>query len=501
MSSHGLRFVVVPFSARRLKRSLSPLQMNNELGSSSMDDLPDELLVFILNDLLPEGLGGLASQVCHRWRRCIHPHRRNRIGVRAFLACITDISKEEEDKPSDLRWTMKEYNVEPRNLWGWIMKHYYWSLFASRKIETMAAETGRLDVLQAMDCKWWLSGSDQGLSNAARGGHLEVLKWALADADQSSYSTLVAWKAVCKAAATAGHTHLLCWAVDVLRNPYQVLSNETAECAALAGHVETLQWMNTATKGLLMPRRISCKAAKGGYLSLLQWVVEELNFDPSGDTNVFCCAARGGSLEVLQWLCDRGASCSGKSDACAAAAKGGHAEVLKWLLSKGGLLDESVFHNAAKGGQVTMLQWLWENNCPWSRIAFRGAVDKGRVEAVRWLYDLKGPQLLQESDVFYVMDLAAQKGNLEVLKFLRTEMEPPFPWSVETSNTAVFFNNFELLRWMRDEAKPPCPWDESTSLRACQRGHYTLLHWMLTIANPPCPASARTRRRLRSRNK
>ncbi|KAL6052372.1 Ankyrin repeat domain containing protein [Balamuthia mandrillaris] len=474
--------------------------MNNELGSSSMDDLPDELLVFILNDLLPEGLGGLAAQVCHRWRRCIHPHRRSRIGVRAFLSCITDISKEEADEPSYSKWVKKEEEEEPQTLWGWARKHYYLRLFISRKIGTVAAETGRLDVLQAGDFKWWLSDSAQVMSNAARGGHLEVLKWALADADQSSYSTRVAWKAVCKAAATAGHTHLLCWAVNALQNPYQVFSQKTAECAALAGHVKTLQWMKKATKGLLKPSRISRKAAKGGHLDVLQWVVEELNFDPTGDTKVFCGAARGGSLEMLQWLCDRGAVCSGKSDACAAAAKGGHMEVLQWLLSNGGLLDGSVFQNAAKGGHVTMLQWLWENNCPWSRRAFRGAVDKGRMEALRWLYDLKGPKLLQESDAFLVTELAARNGHLEVLKFLRTEVDPPCPWSVETSNAALSANSIELLRWMREEAKPPCPWDESTSLRACQRGQYTLLHWMLWTANPPCPASARTRRRLRSRN-
>ncbi|KAL6072404.1 Ankyrin repeat domain containing protein [Balamuthia mandrillaris] len=475
----------------------------------TINDLPAELLRYILNDLVPEGLAGLVAQVCRCWREFIPLDNRNFLGARTILSLTKDEAQHDENEASLWKWATERALLTP-----------------SKGICVAAAATGRLDVLQALlDSK---TVSREVIVAAAEAGHVQVLQWLY----QWSQSWLpsCAYDA-CYVAARAGHTHILRWVADIPHHgPSYELSSYTARGAAIGGRLDTLKWIKAETDNAAAKERargmtaagqkkqqlakfkvgnVFRSAAEGGHLHVLRWAVEELGYNPKADKHVYRSPAEGGSLAVLQWLeADLGIPYEGNWWDCRCAAKNGHLDALQWLAARGGPLDDGISAIAAESGHLHILQWLEEQGCPLHTSAVAKVAGRGHTEVLRWLYQQKGRKGLAKAKQSYrstkLCTNAAGDGRLETLQFLRLEVHPPFPWGVETSTAAVGYLNghvyneqaLAMLRWMREEAKPPCPWDKETSLAAVQEPRWKLLRWMCLEAQPPCPASRRTLRRL-----
>ena len=82
--------------------------------------------------------------------------------------------------------------------------------------------------------------------------------------------------------------------------------------------------------------------------------------------------------------------------------------------------------------------------------------------------------------------MAARGGNLEVLKWARSQ-DPPCPWSEETCREAAWNGHLDVLKWARSE-DPPCPWNGETCYYAVLGGHLEVLKWA-RAQDPPCPWS------------
>ena len=65
---------------------------------------------------------------------------------------------------------------------------------------------------------------------------------------------------------------------------------------------------------------------------------------------------------------------------------------------------------------------------------------------------------------------AAARGHFDLLRWARTEADPPCPWNAEASRFAAEREHWDVLRWMRVEADPPCPWSGQTE--AIARKHF-----------------------------
>ncbi|KAL6047441.1 Ankyrin repeat domain containing protein [Balamuthia mandrillaris] len=474
--------------------------------------LPHELLCYILNELLPEGLAGLVAQVCRRWRECVPPDKRNLMAARTILALTSTINEGDEQ--------------ENAPLWKWATDRGL--LITSKKLFVIAAATGRLDVLHALAPShqpWYQLEPPRykaATKEAAKGGHLHVLQWLFQRAQSWQRKGFV--KDTCHAAAIAGHTHILKWVAHtpLLHGPGDALSGQIVEAAALGGQLETLKWMKDEMDKAAAKEETGREqleyyaecvfraAAAGGHLHLLRWVASsELGCAPKGDPHIYYWAASGGRLDVLQWLHDDlGIHYDGSKYACYQAATAGHLDALRWLLARGGKLDETLSAFAAKAGHLPVLQWLFEQGCPWNDSAVGDVAGRGHTDVLRWLYQRQGGEALTKADSSTSLcTRAASNGHLETLKFLRLEVQPQFAWGVETSRAVVACPRvankkaLALLRWMREEADPPCPWDEKTSQEAVQKERWKLLRWMCWEAQPPCPASQRTLRRLRVHEK
>mgnify|MGYP001030254524 CR=1 FL=1 len=131
-------------------------------------------------------------------------------------------------------------------------------------------------------------------------GSLSLLQWA-----KQNGCSFLSYEC-CHEAAKGGHLEVLKW----LRENGHFWDERCCHDAALGGHLE---------------------AAKGGHLEVLKWLREN---GCRWDVQTANSAAGEGHLEVLKWAIENG--CDWEESTCTMAAlRGGHLEVLKWLREHG----------------------------------------------------------------------------------------------------------------------------------------------------------------------
>lgn len=166
-------------------------------------------------------------------------------------------------------------------------------------------------------CGW----DERVCDEAAAGGHLNVLQWAVADgcgwSRSASYS-----------AATNGHLDVLVWIKDNISYGYDRL---VCTDAAANGHDHVVEW-----------------AHANGFL----W-----------DDNTCAKAARQGIVRLMALA--RQAGCVWDEYICEVAAEYGHIAALAWARENGCPWDERTCRAALYHGHVSVLKWARDNGCPW----------------------------------------------------------------------------------------------------------------------------------------
>jgi len=126
---------------------------------------------------------------------------------------------------------------------------------------------------------------------AAKNGHLEVIRWLLANKCPWDVTT------VGNGAAKHGHLKVLQFAIEKGFHP------DESTCAAVAskGNLRMLKWLRK--QNCPWNRETCDQAANKGHLFVLQWAAE--NGCPV-DATTTQAAASGVHLEPLRWLVERG---------------------------------------------------------------------------------------------------------------------------------------------------------------------------------------------------
>lgn len=70
-----------------------------------------------------------------------------------------------------------------------------------------------------------------------------------------------------------------------------------------------------------------------------------------------------------------------------------------------------------------------------------------------------------------LMRYTAEKGNLEVMQWLRSR---GCPWDESACSAAAGNGHLEMLQWLREHK---CPWDSQTTLAAAKGGHLGVIQW------------------------
>ncbi|PNH09155.1 Ankyrin repeat domain-containing protein [Tetrabaena socialis] len=205
---------------------------------------------------------------------------------------------------------------------------------------------------------------------------------------------------------------------------------------------------------------------------------EEEEEDEEGEEkqpcNCWLRAAAGGHVAVMELLHARGVPIDEK--ATLKAAEGGHLPALVWLVERLGpamALTTDVFAAAAASGRVELLVWLRERGCPWDKMTFATAASCGSEEQIEWLAAQGCP--VEDDGLPYA--IAASSGELGILRCLR---RVGCPWSSDGStftgavsllfDGSGFFFDDQLqrsFRWLLDEG---CPvnWDDAEEAAAAE---------------------------------
>ena len=140
------------------------------------------------------------------------------------------------------------------------------------------------------------------LGFAARGGHVNVMKWLHADGCSLHWWTF-------RLAAEGGQHKK-------------------------GGNFEALKWLHA--NGCPWNKEISALVAGGGYLEIVQWLGEN---GCSWDAETCAGAAKGGSLEILQWLRANGCPWdettiirAEHNEGTSNLRRNGHDEIAKWAV-------------------------------------------------------------------------------------------------------------------------------------------------------------------------
>ena len=180
-----------------------------------------------------------------------------------------------------------------------------------------------------------------------------LIKWAVSYGCPPPSQYAFAWGVE---AAKGGHLDVLRW----MRYNYAMEINAyTAEAAALGGHIDVLCYLRM--NGCNMDADTCAKAALTGHLHVMQWA--RANGCP-WDKYTCASAAEGGHLSVLQWA--RANCCPWDVTTCMEAARGGHLTVLKWAVENGCKFNNEICQIAAiMGGRFEILKWIHEKEYPW----------------------------------------------------------------------------------------------------------------------------------------
>ncbi len=249
--------------------------------------------------------------------------------------------------------------------------------------------------------------------------------------------------------------------------------------AALKGRFSVVKWLVPLVDVIgceYLGTEIIRKAAEGGHLEILRWLVENWC---SWDSQTCCLAAENGHLHCLKFLARRDYKCfldKYGSDICVAAARKGHLDCIKWADENGcKWYYRTVCAAAAYGGQLECLKWALGQEP-------RGKFGKAEV----WVLDpeichsaaeggsLECLQFARESGCYWdegTCHILASEGNLDCLKWA---CENGCPIHDSICSTVASYGHLHCLKWARENG---CPWDENTCRFAAANGHQDCLQW------------------------
>ena len=112
------------------------------------------------------------------------------------------------------------------------------------------------------------------------------------------------------------------------------------------------------------------------------------------------------------------------------------------------------------------------------------AAEKGDLELLKWARSPERDPPCHWNA--WVCTRAATKGHLNILKWARSaEHSAPCPWDVGTCSAAAYNEYFEILKWLRSpEHTNPCPWNSNTCRYAAEKGNVDILWYLYTHGAP-----------------
>ena len=359
---------------------------------------------------------------------------------------------------------------------------------------------------------------EDAFNEAAEYGHIDIFKFALSQSLQLLYVPDEMLKFL-KKASHNGHLNILEWyyiETGHLHN-FQLHFRALFRAAIMGNQMRVVVWLKSKLEEIngdawgaflrsYIHRHVSIAAFHGNY-EMLVWLLEH-GFQ--WDQNSTSQAATGGNIEVLKYLILL--KCPWSEDVCINAAKKGHLELLKWAKESNCPWPASrMFPAAVLCNNFELYQWLFDQACPfeeeesfllavklwhfeflkfarsngsdyWSdelnRLTQEQGASRGDLDIIQWArfetiqrqrereqlpaVQQEGFEDFADQGLItpYLIGVAAEKGHLHILEFLRLEM-------------AASPDKYPL------EMQTLC--DQETVGVAALTGHIAILDWALAI--------------------
>ena len=214
-----------------------------------------------------------------------------------------------------------------------------------------------------------LIGADT-LSAAAMNGHIDLIQIFFARLDPCPWD-----EATCQAAARGGHLECLRYA----HINGCAWDEETCRIAARSGHLQCLRYAHK--NGCPWDKATCHGAARGGHLECLQYAHE--NGCPWEAAPLLRAAASSDNLSIFKYAHSHG--CEFSKRVPKIISKNDNLDMLKYAREHGCPMHPQVAINAATNGNLAMLQYAAEWACPLSTDVRTAALENGHQHIVAWI--------------------------------------------------------------------------------------------------------------------
>ena len=164
-------------------------------------------------------------------------------------------------------------------------------------------------------------------------------------------------------------------------------------------------------------------ASRYGYLEMVKYLVENGADIHARNDNALREASRYGHLDIVKYLVENGADIHALNDeALRMASYNGHLDIVKFLVNNGAnihSLGNWALIMAIIKGHLEVVKFLVENGANIHDRALIEASREGHLEIIKYLVQ-SGADIHTRND--YVLKNARDRGDLEIVKFLKSLM-------------------------------------------------------------------------------
>ncbi|KAF0684424.1 Aste57867_23595 [Aphanomyces stellatus] len=358
-----------------------------------------------------------------------------------------------------------------------------------------AAGHGNLDMIQFLHQRRTEGCTDAALSDALRGGHVDVAVYLL-DHHLAVLNPNV--QDIMEHAARHGHLNTLQWLAN---RQLGRMGAKIWENAAYGNHLPILQWLQATNQAGFSVKCIS-SATSRLHFDVAHFLMNHCNViasttltvRPNGGTpravdvfpdgelgrlasGIMTTAAGAGQLELLQWLHEN------KSVDMLPAVQ---LEVLTWLLEDQEIkCTVTAMDVAARSGQLATVQWLHANTMAGcSTLAVNWAAENGHLPVVQWLLSNRAEGCTADA-----MNGAAANGHLEMVKWLHANRSDGC--TTYAMDKAAENGHLEIVQWLRQHRTEGC--SENALHGAAIQGNVLMARYLAAnqlVTDPDCPSWA-----------
>lgn len=204
-------------------------------------------------------------------------------------------------------------------------------------------------------------------------------------------------------------------------------------------------------------------------IQLIEWAKTHKNF--SFTQRLARCVTQSDNFHILKYL--RKNNCQFCPEMYCDAINNNNIEIIKWLKRKGIELNEYAFHEAAKNGNIHIMKLLKKYNCEYNSTTVKNAILYHNIEALKWL--INNGCCLDNYSFYY----AVETGNINIIEYIYdlSIHNLSFPWQFSNScNIAAQKGYMNVLRWLRERQ---CPWNINTIYTAMRNKNYYIAKWAI----------------------